>query len=169
MHKLYRKEYIKIFFNEGCVYGEYGIFNYENLTDKTKIKVIEDCLYNVNLDNPNSVNKVYKRGRINDTVCSINIKYNKIKDLFGTLVVNRDYLPQFLVTICYTVLLGGRSCEDFKTEVKPIYLNSDFNKLLRIHNVKGIDIHHKIIIFLIRQRALLLLFALARIIFKMRT
>lgn len=170
-NKLYRREYIREYFNEGCVYGEDGIFNYENLTNKTKIKVIENCLYNVNLDNPNSVNKVYKPGRINDTVRSILIRYTKITELFGALVVNKDYLPQALVTICFTVLLGGgksSSYKAFRSEMEPVYIKSDFFKLVCMHNVNGIGMRHKIVLFLIRQKALILLYSLSRILFKIR-
>lgn len=72
-NKLYRRQYLKVMFHEECVYGEDGIFNYENLTDRTKIQVIDRCFYNVRLDNPDSVNKVYRKGRLSDTVYSIGI------------------------------------------------------------------------------------------------
>lgn len=81
-NKLYRKEYVKVLFDETCVHGEDTIFNYSNFHKGTNIICISECLYNVHLDNPNSVNKSYKKGRLGDSVANINIRDNKLMAIF---------------------------------------------------------------------------------------
>lgn len=170
-NKLYRREYLKVLFHEGCVYGEDGIFNYENLTNKTKIQVIDKCLYNVKLDNPNSVNKVYKKGRLKDTVHSIKIRYGKVENLFGATNAIKDYLPSALITFCFTVLLLGEKSEcykDFCNEMNAsVYVDEKMLYLLSL-KVANVRLYHKACLWLVKRKQLVALYFIAKVLSKIR-
>lgn len=166
-NKLYKKDYIKNKFPESCVYGEDGIFNYSNLSENTKIESIPDCLYNVRLDNPNSVNKRYKPGRLRDTIKYLSVGQTKMVELFGKNSINNDYMPAFLSTLSFTVLLSASksSLSDFKKELKEcIYTNRQFsiynNKMVN----KAIPTHNRLVLFLLQMQMTTSLFLLARFI-----
>lgn len=81
-NKLYRRSYITTYFDEKCVHAEDTIFNYENFQKDIRIITIHNCLYNVHLDNPNSVNKSYKEGRLRDTIKTISVRDTKLNNIF---------------------------------------------------------------------------------------
>jgi glycosyltransferase involved in cell wall biosynthesis len=82
-NKFYRRDYIKEEFDELCVHSEDSIFNYSNFCKGVHIKTISECLYNVHLDNQNSVNKSYQIGRLVDVIKNIHCSENKINEVFG--------------------------------------------------------------------------------------
>lgn len=88
-NKFYRRDYIKEPFDELCVHSEDSIFNYSNFCKGVHIKTISKCLYNVYLDNPNSVNRSYQIGRLADVIKNIHCSENKIKEVFG---ISKDLL-----------------------------------------------------------------------------
>lgn len=89
-NKLYKRSYIKTLFDESCVHGEDGIFNYENFTKGTIAEAIETCLYNVHLDNENSVNKSFKRGRLRDSIKSAIVRKKCLLNIFAN-IKNTDF------------------------------------------------------------------------------
>lgn len=162
-NKLYRRSYIKTKFREGYVYGEDGIFNYDNLTAETKIECIEDCLYNVNLDNPDSVNKRYKRGRLINTIESFSTKSSKLLQIFGDQRPLIDYVKGASSTIGFTITLcAARSTyTELVKELKTIQHHKDF--LLLCSKSPNCRPKDKTIIFLTRKKLYLCIFLLGKI------
>ena len=86
-NKLYRKELIKNNFIENVALGEDTIFVLDYIKNVNKIVVLSECLYNVVLDNANSLNK------------------NKPNDLFDLLMEQRKKEESVLLEIY------GDSCD----------------------------------------------------------
>jgi hypothetical protein len=81
-NKFYKRNYIKVGFNTSFVHGEDINFNMNNFCRDAKVKTIHNCLYNVNLDNPTSINKSYKKGRLCDCVTNLQLIESKLQDVF---------------------------------------------------------------------------------------
>lgn len=134
-NKLYLKTYIKSLFQEDCVYGEDGIFNYSNLSNDTHVECIEECLYNVNLDNPQSVNKRYKPGRLNDCVKSIVLELAKVSTLFGKQKMVKDFLPDCVSKLCFSIRLLEKNCsykQFHRTISNAIYSDRNLTEMLNM-------------------------------------
>lgn len=82
-NKFYNSNYIRNKFNENMVFGEDGVFNYQNLNSQISIAYINQCFYNVQLSTENSVNKRYKKGKLRDILLSRETKENKIFEIFS--------------------------------------------------------------------------------------
>ncbi len=63
-NKLYRKDSIKNEFDESLSFGEDTKFVIDYLRNINNIKIISDCLYNVYLDNVNSLNRGTKSNKL---------------------------------------------------------------------------------------------------------
>ncbi len=166
-NKLYRKSYIKNLFQEDCVYGEDGIFNYTNFSSSSRIECIDNCLYNVNLDNPQSVNKRYKKGRLADTVFSIQTRLSKISSLFGKdKIQEKGYLADSIATLCYTIRLVAKNStyRQFSEELSvSLYKNKPFKKWINMKMV-GVKKHNKIIVVLLKNHSRKLLYLFAKLL-----
>lgn len=154
-NKLYKREYITSNFLERCVYGEDGIFNYENLQSKTRIECIDSCLYNVNLDNPFSVNKRYREGRMRDTIYSLYVMMTKIETIFSKNNDISKYWSESLSTLAYTVILcaSKKSYKIFNQELKSYLYNSKGLYLMEKYPlVSGqLKAHNKAILNMLRN------------------
>jgi len=135
-NKLYKRSYIKYYFDENCVHGEDGIFNYMNFRKGTIVQAIEDCLYNVHLDNENSVNKSFKIGRLRDGIKSAYIKRNCIIHIFGENETQDSCLLEFWDTVlgdifsCCSFMTKRNALKEINNNIDLILeedLNSDFN------------------------------------------
>lgn len=109
-NKLYRRSYISTLFDETCVYGEDALFNYSNFHKGTCIRTIHDCLYNVYLDNLQSVNKSYKLGRLADSVKNIICIEQKLEEIFllsdlDKTRIKSENITQ-LMSECYNCLIA---------------------------------------------------------------
>lgn len=138
-NKLYKRNYIKILFDESCVHGEDSIFNYANFTEGTIAVAIEECLYNVHLDNENSVNKSFKRGRLCDGIKSASIRkkclisiFNNIKnaDLNSIKVETLDTMLGEIYACCTSLMRTsalGEINNNTDNEMLNVELNSNYN------------------------------------------
>ncbi|MGN8753413.1 glycosyltransferase family 2 protein [Blautia sp. HCP3S3_C4] len=102
-NKLYRREYIRVLFNESMVFGEDGYFNYSNLTNDTEVALCSKCLYNVQLGTEGSVNKRYKTGKLLDTLRERELQEMTCKEIFGSEFDSRAFQKRELSTISFTV------------------------------------------------------------------
>lgn len=137
-NKLYKRSYIKNLFDESCVHSEDIIFNYTNFTKGTNAKAIEDCLYNVYLDNENSLNKSFMRGRLRDRIngsyirenCIFNVfSDNEKTDLDSIKVESLDAVLGEIYAYC-TILDRTAALEEFNSVVDGLLnidLNSNYN------------------------------------------
>lgn len=62
--KIYKKSCIKTVFDESMKYAEDMYFNLSLLNKNLKIKMQSDCFYTVYLDNNDSLNRGYQKGRL---------------------------------------------------------------------------------------------------------
>lgn len=104
-NKFYKRKYISSLFDEHCVHGEDALFNYANFHKNVRIKTISDCLYNVYLDNPISVNKQYKVGRLFCSLQNIIFISRKLTDTFTLSgkterIIKQEGVDRF-VSECY--------------------------------------------------------------------
>ena len=154
-NKLYRRNYIKKKFREGVVYGEDSIFNYDNLTNETKIECIDDCLYNVVLDNPVSVNKRYKKGRLCDTVVLVKTQLEKSLLLFGVDRNVDEYLPNSAKTLAFTVIFCASmsTYKDFSDELNFIQKEGYSNIFRILYKSDNIRLQHKMILFVAAHKS----------------
>lgn len=160
-NKLYRRGYITKPFPEECVYGEDGIFNFENFTKDTVVVGISDCLYNVNLDNQTSVNKRYKEGRMKDTFNAIMIRFEKITEMYGEKSVLEDYLKDASATICHTMRLSSNkhTYKQFTKELNDVLYTKYIGQLLKYAiKEKSIKFHNKVLIQLMLSHSSLLFY-----------
>ena len=124
-NKLYKKCYIKVLFDEECVYGEDSIFNYANFAEGTNAVAIEECLYNVYLDKEDSVNKTFKEGKLRDIIKGTTIRVNKFVDVFN---IQNRILEEIKIEALDGILGGVYTCCNAlprKTAIKE--LESNFN------------------------------------------
>lgn len=163
--KLYRRSYLKKEFRVGYVYGEDGIFNYDNLRENINIEIIQDCLYNVNLDNPESVNRGYKIGRLQNTIESISTKLHKISTLFGVECAKKDFVPELLSTLSFTIILSASrlSYTDFKSEFYRGFINHNPSFISSFNSVKNLKVHNRVILYLVKKKCIALLYAIGRL------
>lgn len=63
-NKLYKKSFITEFFDSTISAGEDLIFNLHFLSNTDNILTISECLYNVSLDNENSLNRQFREDRL---------------------------------------------------------------------------------------------------------
>lgn len=104
-NKLYRRNYIKVLFDEKMVFGEDSVFNYANLTNETEVVLCSRCLYNVQLGTENSVNKRYKKGKLSDVLMSRRLEEQVMSKLFpGDFDVER-FRKNELSTVAFTVYM----------------------------------------------------------------
>ena len=154
-NKLYKREYITSNFLERCVYGEDGIFNYENLQSKTRIECIDSCLYNVNLDNPFSVNKRYREGRMRDTIYSLYVMMTKIESMFSKNNDIKKYWSESLSTLAYTIILcaSKKTYKDFNQELNSYLYKSRGSFLMEKYPSVSrlLKAHNKAILYMLRH------------------
>ncbi|UEA92495.1 glycosyltransferase [Parabacteroides johnsonii] len=129
-NKLYKKSYIKVLFDESCVYGEDSIFNYANLTEGTVLVAIEKCLYNVYLDKEDSVNKTFKEGKLRDIIKGANIRVNKLTNIFD---IKNKALDEIRIEALDGILEGVYTCCNAlpqKTAIKELEINLNNDRVL---------------------------------------
>ncbi len=82
-NKLYKKSIIKKLFREDLSLGEDTVFVLDYMRNVEKIRVIADCLYNVSLDNDNSLNRNSKLDKIDSLIDQRVIEENFLKEIYG--------------------------------------------------------------------------------------
>lgn len=167
-NKLYSREYINKQFNETLIYAEDSVFNYENLKVEYSIVTIKDCLYNVQLNTQNSVNKRYISGKIENSLFAAKIKEDTMITIFGeSFDINKHRIEQLDI---YESLL--ESCvlnmnkKDFIAEINTLMNNSYLKTILRKKNKTKIYI--KISLILINCKSWTILVIYLRIINRLR-
>ncbi|MDY3959684.1 glycosyltransferase family 2 protein [Romboutsia timonensis] len=94
-NKLYKKSLIKEYFDESLSAGEDMKFNLTYIKNIQKIITIEECLYNVNLDNQNSLNRRFREDRLDLFLEQNKLEFLLCEDLYGS-----NYDKYFLSDKC---------------------------------------------------------------------
>lgn len=99
-NKLYRRERITNLFDETLSLGEDTKFVIDYLTHVDSIRVIPDCLYNVNLDNQGSLNRKYREDRLDQLLIVRNIEKKFLENRYGKasyLLYNEYFLDLHVI------------------------------------------------------------------------
>lgn len=165
-NKFYKKEYIKKQFDENRVFGEDGIFNYENLSKECIILTISDSLYNVQLGTENSVNKRYKVGKIRDLIISRKTKEEKIYSMYSNKFDVYTYRKKEINTLAYTIYLCciRMKFNESKREFEQVLKENDeyLKELLKL--TKYANIQNKLILKKFKNKRYINLFLICKII-----
>lgn len=168
-NKMYNKEYITTYFDETAVYGEDIRFNYQNLKKGMKLVSISDCLYDVCLDTPDSVNKRYKHGRLCDTVINTNIELQKTNQIFDNdafrTFITREAAS--VISSCIYLCVRRLSREQCYGEFSNAYIFFESN-LYAADAVNGLRIDKAVIWKLFATHRFKLLYIIAKLITKFK-
>ena len=93
-NKLYKREKIKKKFEIKQSSGEDLIFNLNYLLETNKVYTTHYCLYNVRLDNPNSLNRKFREDRFDIVINLIQNEINFCKKIYGD-----NYEKQFFANM----------------------------------------------------------------------
>lgn len=83
-NKIYKKSLIREYFDESLSAGEDMKFNLNYIKNIQKLITIEDCLYNVNLDNQNSLNRKFREDRLDLFLQQNKLEFLLCEDLYGS-------------------------------------------------------------------------------------
>lgn len=95
-NKLYKKYLIKKFFDTTLSLGEDTLFVIEYMKSVRVVKSLSDCLYNVFLDNNNSLNRKYREDRLEQLIYVRNKELLVLNDLYINNSDSRIYEEYFL-------------------------------------------------------------------------
>ena len=90
-NKLYKKDLI-VYFNESLTAGEDLFFNLDYLKKCNNIKCISNCLYNVYLDNDNSLNRKFRDDRLDISLYLINAQIDFCNEVYGKNSYNDTFI-----------------------------------------------------------------------------
>lgn len=150
--KMYKSEYIKTPFDGNMVYGEDALFNYQNLSKATSFVTIKDCLYNVQLNSEDSVNKRYKQGKLLNQLFIISYIEEKMKSLFQEDFQVIEYRRSEIASVLFSIY----SCciklnkNDAALELSSIIDNSYLQCLFALKQDCRID--HEILLTLLQKK-----------------
>lgn len=151
-NKFFKRSYISYFFEEERNFGEDAIFNYKNLNQKTCIKCISECLYNVQINTIGSVNKRFKNGKINDLLDSLFIEESKLTELFS-LEINIQNIRTISLALTAKFVESAFCCLGRKqaiAECEKLKQKAYF-EVLTDYN-KYCPLHHRITIWLLMKK-----------------
>lgn len=84
-NKIYRKRLILREFDESLYLGEDMLFNLNYLRNCDLTGVINECLYNVCLDNNNSLNRIYKENRLENLLLLFESELKIYEEFYGKI------------------------------------------------------------------------------------
>lgn len=150
-NKLYKRKYITVPFDEKRVFAEDHIFNYKNFKKNTTIKTVENCLYNVNLETENSVNKRYKKGKLADFIFSREIEEETLINIFSNDFNNENYKVTALSSMSY-IICGMANCltvKEIQEELNSALISPYCKELL--NHTAHIKIYNRVLFSLIKK------------------
>jgi len=125
-NKLFRKKLIFNGFKEGLSLGEDALFLFDYMRKVDKVSVLSDCLYNVVLDNENSLNRKSKIDKIDLLIDQRKTEEQFLLDVYGR---NCDFVQMYnnyLLTIHAWLLEVVRENSSMYKEIAHIYINNVF-------------------------------------------
>ena len=123
-NKLYRRELIKNYFIENISLGEDTIFVLEYMRNVQTISVLSDCLYNVVLDNENSLNKKKNADTLSLLIEQRKEEENVLTEIYGTDSDFTQIYNQYLYNVhAHFLNLIKMGYEAIKSEIS-IHINN---------------------------------------------
>jgi glycosyltransferase involved in cell wall biosynthesis len=125
-NKLYRKDKISKGFREDLSLGEDSLFVLDYMRNINNVAVIEDCLYNVCLDNDNSLNRSSKIDKIDSLIEQRVIEEQFLRDMYGEDCNLTDMYGCYLKLMhsCF-LQIGMNTTIDFKDKCQK-YIDNNF-------------------------------------------
>ena len=115
-NKIYKKDLIKALFIEDMTNGEDLVFNIEYLKNVGKVVATKQCLYNVRLDNDNSLNRKVNYKKLYSFIKANNLENKFIKARFAE---NTIKIEDEKINACISMMISYRM-----TVSKKIFIHS---------------------------------------------
>ena len=151
-NKLYKKEYITHGFDPSLSAGEDLIFNLNYLKNTDKILTIPECLYNVSLDNDQSLNRKFRLDRLDLFLKSQDLIFEFCDNIYGenynkTILYNKSVLG---VHAYYRNVCKNLNKNQAIQIIKKYFDNEDVN--LAAHNSKLERFDYKLFNLLLKNK-----------------
>ena len=133
-NKLYRRDKIHKYFDTTLSLGEDTKFVIEYMNNVNTVRVVEECLYNVSLDNSESLNRKYQDNRLEQLIVARDCERDFLKKKYGyvsPLLYNEYFFNLYgvlfeIVNRRLPVGLVKKNIE--KMEYKKIYKKCNFGR-----------------------------------------
>lgn len=124
-NKLYQRELFTHKFSTEIMTGEDLLSNLEYLKNVDKISCIEDCLYNVNLDNDSSLNRKFSTNKLNSLLVLKEKEKDLLKAIYGKRYDDNFYYTQVIRNVhsFYRTSVTILSCKETIKVMKTYSLN----------------------------------------------
>ena len=160
-NKLYKRSLIKKKFDTTVSLGEDTLFVIEYMKNISVIKCLEECLYNVRLDNDNSLNRKYRDDRLEQLIYVRNFEVEALNDIYGNFLDYRIYNEYFLDL---HVILTGLFYHGIDCKIKKIKENiTKFNYTYIYGKTHFVSIYYRIFSKLVSSHHDVLLYVLLRL------
>ncbi len=139
-NKLYRKDKIVEKFREDLDIGEDLLFNIKYLENIEKISVTDKCLYNVCLDNENSLNRKFREDRLDVNLDLTDIEIQFCKKMYNNIESDFLYNKYLLLLHAHLLQIGQfYNKKEMKNEINK-YSNDDrIQNACKCSNMQRID------------------------------
>lgn len=139
-NKLYRKQKIVKGFRAGLSLGEDTLFVLDYMRNVKRIAVLSDCLYNVVLDNQNSLNHQPKQGKIDLLIEQRITEEAFLTDVYGKDCDLTEMYGHYLSTAHVHFLEAVKySNENLKNEIERLLNNRLLGEKIRKSRPKRLD------------------------------
>lgn len=157
-NKLYKKEKIKELFKIDLDSGEDLLFNLEYLKNIDKISITEKCLYNVCLDNETSLNRKFKKNKLDINLDLLDKQMEFCSNLYGKQAEN-NFLYNSYVLLLHAFLLQIQKMLD-KNETKEIIKKYVYDKRIEkaCEYIKFDRLDYKIFNKLVKNKRIIMIY-----------
>lgn len=160
-NKLYKKSLIKKQFDTTLSLGEDTLFVLEYMKNVRDVSCLENCLYNVRLDNENSLNRKYRDNRLDQLIYVRNHELVAINDIYGNTSDSRIYEEYFLDL---HVILTGLFYHNVDSKLNKIRENvAKFNYGSVYYKTNFSSIYYRIFSRFVSSHRIFLLYMLLRL------
>ena len=131
--KLYRREYIRQLFLENVDYGEDYMFNLTNLKAGTLVKRVDDVFYHVNIDSSKSLNRKYRKGRVDHILNYLHCQDNVLKEIFPDEYDSSITFDYGVVTLFNAIEMCAKNMtrKEFFEEIATVEKNIFAQKIIK--------------------------------------
>ena len=159
-NKLFRKKFITSAFNSSKSLGEDTLFVLDYMNNISEITNIEECLYNVRLDNESSLNRKYIDDKINLVIELLDYEKNFLYNIYGINSSKVEIYNEYILAIhsCFREVVKKESLKKAKLYIRKNLqdLNNIIKESCENCNLKRKD--YKIFGFLLKHERIVLLY-----------